>query len=1855
SKEHALVVQSDTPVSAHHLVEKAAAYSKASVHYVSHPNMVQAYIRQHGGVDDLKDEGIWVVVDMTFDREGTLVSQMFDSLMSSTHITVMPKFVFVFSELPVHNAFQVPTLVINDGLLDPSKACAAMLHTSTGVSPDTTSSDRAEFFVGMLARFCEIVLQGLDASLLDSEGQFLHALILWTLAERGICTLRPASLSINTEEKTVFEVSIPQPSEGIYSLPNVHSAITVKMSDRALGLLGKGSQHGPMVALFMEAFCVVYSSFAVLASLQSDYSSVIYTTMADITTRLGALNQLRDSVIVSDEALKAMFPEDFEPAPFGIICYDPEGDTVRSTRLRDPIVPQDFLMTHPRWNLPPSLTDTNRGFAHGIAACLTFGVHCVLNSHECVGKTWVSQCAAMLLPAFVQCVNEIVSADHTDMVTAYNRASAQDTLADIEAEAEARIPWITSSLSDITGLRPTLTQHIATLKGSGGLSPLACSDALDPSDPLRIPLARLEYLSTDVDMVQDGLETQRELFTAIVEDCRGVAGRLAAAANGIESGQSPREHSLYMLTPPPQPTPHPSNGQALRYGDEGEAAGVAVVVSPGLVDIRRPQAADTPEICIEAETERATGSEYLLDASDTPTRVVPRLRPVTDRDRDRLSTLSGPAAATPSKPLAKLRQALVMAQADLEETARGGSLERVTAPKAGVEAPTHAKGERDTEANRQEEVERVARSLSLGRMLEVGGEVAPAKEEAKAQTRDHKYQETQAQEMSPVSAVMERREREREREMERERGRRSLSLTRQAPQIAMPQGEGGAPVSILSMQAMGQIPMEEGGAVDSSGLDRVQSTESLAGIRERERERQRQQEETVARGANLTLTRRVSTLSDQGQARDKEILRLRGMVDETQKDREAERARHRNLVTELNARSDQLSQTLSATTQQLSKVQSELSALKDKERQRKDLVERDDRRVVDAEALAQSAVQEREDAVKGMERAERERQAAVEAAERERDSALQRLSDGEGERQYLLAALDQAKEDHELYVQEASASMGSLEEAIRQIEEERERERQDAAGTRTREQVDREREREAEAEKHRTAVSAAVDAATLALGVQHEEALSSLRAEREREREQWEREREAERAEVEAERQRERAAADEERVSIVSTLATETEVVSQLRERERQREREQEEREAETQREVADLRQRLEESVREAVQLRETLEEREKVTQEEREREAAQLKETLDQMEREREQERERHALERQTLQEERERDAEEAQADKQRLIAAHTAREAEREREWEAERAMFESAVEDERQARERERSEMREEGLRELDILRKFRERDASVQFEMAALTQSLAQAQARIVERETALTAMGETLEEAEGYLSELRAQVSTLQEASREAEAAHAAQVAETHAAHTLEMREAEEGARTRMESAQREWQEERERLSEGERQAREAEAMLRADLEKAGQTQIETEGLLGEARDRADAALSEVCAMSQALDAATDEIASLTAARASLSSECDTLHNTLAETEVERERQREAEAEETAEREAQLERLEVELADGERERERLQRERDRVERERDAIIEERDGAVEALAQTEAEGERERERLAAEATIQARERDRLHMQIRALEAEREKVSLARELEEEERQREREQMATQPCLDASVLDLDASVLLGEGEGEGEASLEAQLREKVTVQLSLEQDLADMRETTATLQSEVAFLRGEVDAFRAGRDRERERERSVSRRRESLSPQSLAVPVRRSASKERARERERVARSVRSASPAPIVPSIPSVPIASSRGEGSAPARTASVSVSPGISMSALSATTGTVNRRESGGERERDSSRARPLQGIRRLLPHEDIAHYIQRQRHALVTSRRSSYTQRSASAGRGRQEE
>ncbi|GIQ86350.1 hypothetical protein KIPB_008191, partial [Kipferlia bialata] len=302
---------------------------------------------------------------------------------------------------------------------------------STNIVPNINSTvDATAFFFGTVGRFIEVISGALGVVFTSLEGSFVQALILWQLVESGAVTLRPVEVDFHA---TDTDVVVGQKHEGfgVFTLPNIGPVLTATPSAGYFSEFGKDSVLGVEPCLFLSAFATVYTAYSFLAALQVDFSCDIFQVMKDITTQPNALAALRAShssfTEVDAARISQCFPNELDPAAFEPLRFNTETCEMETFTLRDPVELEDFFMTHPRWTLAPVLTNTNRAFAHSIAACMTFGLPSIVNSSRTVGKTWAVMAAINLTPPFCQCTSAVAAAnDHECIALSNNTARAAD-------------------------------------------------------------------------------------------------------------------------------------------------------------------------------------------------------------------------------------------------------------------------------------------------------------------------------------------------------------------------------------------------------------------------------------------------------------------------------------------------------------------------------------------------------------------------------------------------------------------------------------------------------------------------------------------------------------------------------------------------------------------------------------------------------------------------------------------------------------------------------------------------------------------------------------------------------------------------------------------------------------------------------------------------------------------------------------------------------------------------------------------------------------------------------------------------------------------------------------------------------------------------------------------------------------------------------------------------------------------------------------------------------------------------------------------------------------------------------------
>ncbi|GIQ80124.1 hypothetical protein KIPB_000871, partial [Kipferlia bialata] len=388
------------------IVQHAARESGASIDFRRHPNEVELPRRGLKSAD-------WQVIDMRFDTNGTTcgyeAEEQVAQLSRMFRVAGGQRSIMISPTLPTHNQYMVHTLRVNLGMVNPPAALRQSILTHTGVRPDINDQDPVAFFFGVIGRFLEV----LDVSLSSLEGSFVQAMMWWLLSEQGVINLVTPAVEIDINDaatKGRIHVGQRHVDPAVFGLPNVGPVLQIEPCASFFETFGEGTPLGHTVALFMCAFATVYTGYSFLTALDADFGGD-YEHMMGVTTQERALDSLRavhpGFDTLKETTLASCFPEDLDPKAFVPLRFNPEEGVLETYTLRDPIVMEDYFMTHPRWNLSPVLTATNRGFVHSLAACMVFGVPGIVNSRRTVGKTWAVNCATNLLPTFCQALGDV--------------------------------------------------------------------------------------------------------------------------------------------------------------------------------------------------------------------------------------------------------------------------------------------------------------------------------------------------------------------------------------------------------------------------------------------------------------------------------------------------------------------------------------------------------------------------------------------------------------------------------------------------------------------------------------------------------------------------------------------------------------------------------------------------------------------------------------------------------------------------------------------------------------------------------------------------------------------------------------------------------------------------------------------------------------------------------------------------------------------------------------------------------------------------------------------------------------------------------------------------------------------------------------------------------------------------------------------------------------------------------------------------------------------------------------------------------------------------------------------------------
>ncbi|GIQ81121.1 hypothetical protein KIPB_002030 [Kipferlia bialata] len=422
-------IHTSNPVSARVLVERACADGERQLRHVAHP----AALTHSGKLEDPASSGTvstLTCVDMSWDPEGTVTARLFSTLKTSSR----DSHVFIFPQQPKHSMFRVPTLITHYGMFRQSVSCRLALQRVTETKPDTRSLAQDEFFYGVIVRFIEMYIDGLDFDLSDTACSFLHAVILWLLAEQGILTVKPRPTPCTVDTPTDgggVDMPLPDSDSGPFALPNI-GTLQVKLTTIFLTQFGSKNGLGHLVSMLMVAFSTVFSAFNIMASVGDNFSADIFDSLREITCSPGAMGALKTLHSEFNDLDPDRFADafaDLQPRQYDVVRFNQERACLELYSLRDPTVTQ--AEHQPDWMCPPVLTDIHRVYAHSLAAACCFGLHIMLNSPMYCGKSYIIAASQTLLPSFVQGLSCVVdpSADSaTDMVLEHMTRTAGGTV-----------------------------------------------------------------------------------------------------------------------------------------------------------------------------------------------------------------------------------------------------------------------------------------------------------------------------------------------------------------------------------------------------------------------------------------------------------------------------------------------------------------------------------------------------------------------------------------------------------------------------------------------------------------------------------------------------------------------------------------------------------------------------------------------------------------------------------------------------------------------------------------------------------------------------------------------------------------------------------------------------------------------------------------------------------------------------------------------------------------------------------------------------------------------------------------------------------------------------------------------------------------------------------------------------------------------------------------------------------------------------------------------------------------------------------------------------------------------------------
>ncbi|GIQ80544.1 hypothetical protein KIPB_001358 [Kipferlia bialata] len=296
---------------------------------------------------------IYLVVNMTFDPEGkeTGTKALQQSLTATRSMCDSRRVVVIYlgAQRMQHNALFGPTLHFRESMIRQSHWYRKAIEQLTGIVPSTTASDPSQFFLGTIAKFCEMFHYLGDRTVLESEGSMILALVIWLMSERGYAEILPIEGEVDSspdeDGNMRFNIASPEVIDPyVFGLANVGSGVSIQLDPEFLEESGD-TGVGRLVSLFVCAFCVTYNAFTILSAVQDEFSRDMFIDAVSMTTSESALEQLKtvhpEFAALPEAGLESILGS-VSPERFQCVGYDPETLSLTIAPLRDPIDMNDW-------------------------------------------------------------------------------------------------------------------------------------------------------------------------------------------------------------------------------------------------------------------------------------------------------------------------------------------------------------------------------------------------------------------------------------------------------------------------------------------------------------------------------------------------------------------------------------------------------------------------------------------------------------------------------------------------------------------------------------------------------------------------------------------------------------------------------------------------------------------------------------------------------------------------------------------------------------------------------------------------------------------------------------------------------------------------------------------------------------------------------------------------------------------------------------------------------------------------------------------------------------------------------------------------------------------------------------------------------------------------------------------------------------------------------------------------------------------------------------------------------------------------------------------------------------------------